>query len=716
VADRTVTVRLNAAVSGYIAQMQAAGRATAQVGQQASGVAKEAGLISPKLLGIGTAAAVVGGMAVSKMANFEAAMSEVRAATGETAEGMAALTEAAKDAGGATKYSAEEAAKGITNLAKAGVSTSDILDGGLTGALDLAAAGSMDVAEAAEIASAALVTFQLEGSDMGHVADLLAAGAGKAMGEVTDLGYALKMAGTVAAQTGLSIEETTATLSAMASRGILGSDAGTSLKSFLQRLIPESDKAAAAMEEIGLAAYDASGNFIGMEAVAGQLRDGLSRLTVEQQQAALKTIFGSDAIRAAAVLYEEGADGVAQWTDAVNDAGYASEYAATMADNLKGDIEKLTGAVDTLMVSTADNANGGLRGLVQLLTGAVDAISEAQQGDGWMSYFSAPVIPDGAGTETLWEKLFGGSEDAAESFAELSGYLPPIASDMGRMAAAGADVTDSLTDQVQAAEAAEKALSDLNDAYFESIEVALRASNATINYEAALDDTAAALKENGKGLDLGTEKGRENMRALNDLAAAAAGVVDAMIDQGATQEEAAAKADEMADAVYDAARAAGMSKDEAKAYADALREVPDDVETEYRTKGADAAKRKADDVADAVNAVDRSVDITFRYRTQGSIPSRDSLRPGTVRHSGGEVYGSGDVPITAKGGEYVINDRAYAANRDLVRAINNGGSLAMGGTRIDVGGITVQQASNPVAAGYTVIDELAEAAYRQVVR
>lgn len=720
-ADRTVTVRLNAAVSGYIAQMQAAGRATAQVGQQATGVAKQAGLISPKLLGIGSAAAVVGGMAVSKMANFEAALSEVKAATGESAAGMAALKEAAKDAGGATKYSAEEAAKGITNLAKAGVSTADILDGGLTGALDLAAAGSMDVADAAEIASAALVTFKLEGSDMAHVADLLAAGAGKAMGEVSDLGYALRMTGTVAAQTGLSIEETTAGLAAMASRGLTGSDAGTSFKSFLQRLVPESLKAATAMEEIGLAAYDAQGNFVGLEEVARQLADGMADYTDEQKAATLKTIFGSDAIRAAAIMYEEGAAGVQKWTEAVDDAGYASEYAATLTDNLKGDIEKLTGAVDTLMVSTAEGSNGPLRNFVQTLTGALDAVNDAQSGEGWMSWLSAPIIPDGAGTQTLWDKILGdGGDQAAASFAALGDYVAPIGADMQRMAEAGGAVEGSLVAQADAAAQAAAELEGLNKAYLASIDAALRASDAAINWEAAIDDATATIKENGKTVDIGTEKGRENARAINDMASAAAGVIAQMIEQGDAQEDVADKAETMAAALEKAAIKAGYSETEAAALADTLREVPDTVETQYTPKGLPGYVDAAEKAKDAANDVPTRITTTWYIRREGSLPSRESLREygGQVRHSGGWVHGSGDVPITAQGGEYVIRRQQAMANADLVRAINNGSGPVSGGggVRIDVGGVTVQQASNPVAAGYNVIDALAEAAYRQVVR
>jgi len=208
---------------------------------------------------------------------------------------------------------------------------------------------------------------------MAHVADLLAAGAGKAMGDVTDLSAALNQSAMVANATGLSIEETTAGLAAFASQGLLGSDAGTSFKSMLQSLTPTSKEAAEEMSRLGISAYDSQGNFIGLAEFAGRLRAGLKDLTVEQQQAALKTIFGSDAIRAATVLYSEGEKGIRKWIQAVDDQGYASETAAARLDNLKGDVEALGGALDTALIKTGSEANDALRGLVQGLTAAIDA-------------------------------------------------------------------------------------------------------------------------------------------------------------------------------------------------------------------------------------------------------------------------------------------------------------------------------------------------------
>lgn len=376
--ERVVKVRLSAVVENFKKDMTEAAEAVRKVGSQEQKIAQTRQ--SMQMLGtagvaMGAALAVGIGVAVSRFAEFDQAMSNV-AATGDDARAnMDALRQAALDAGASTVFSATEAANAIEELAKAGLSAKDILSGGLKGSLDLAAAGGLEVADAAGIAATALKTFSLEGSDMSHVADLLAAGAGKAMGDVTDLSAALNQTALVANSTGLSIEETTAGLAAFASQGLLGSDAGTSFKTMLGALTPNSAKAADEMKRLGISAYDAGGNFVGLEAFAGQLKTQMSGLTDEQRNASLEIMFGSDAVRAATVLYSEGESGIRDWISAVDDQGYAAETAATRLDNLKGDWEAFSGALDTAFISMGAGADGPLRYLVQQLTGLVDAFN-----------------------------------------------------------------------------------------------------------------------------------------------------------------------------------------------------------------------------------------------------------------------------------------------------------------------------------------------------
>ena len=334
------------------------------------------GKVGKGLLAFGAAVLVGVGLSIAKFAEFDKAMSSVDAATHETTGNMELLREKAIQVGADTAFSAVEAAQGIEELAKAGVSTKDILNGGLVGAMDLAAAGALGVGDASELAATAMTQFKLSGQEVPHIADLLAAGAGKAQGSVADLGAALKQSGLVASQVGLTIEETTGGLAAFASAGLIGSDAGTSFKSMLQRLTPQSKEAQKKMDELGISAYDAGGNFVGLEKFAGNLQTSMKDLTVEQRNTAMGVIFGSDAVRAAAVIYEQGAEGVRTWIDAVNDSGYAADTAARMKNNLAGDIEKLGGSMDTVFIKGGTGASSVLRGVVQGLEGLVDKVGQ----------------------------------------------------------------------------------------------------------------------------------------------------------------------------------------------------------------------------------------------------------------------------------------------------------------------------------------------------
>jgi len=378
--DTTVRVRLEAVTNIYTAAMARAGQSTtkfakdalASTRQVATGlqnVQTEATIGGAALLGIGIAA-------VAASTNFDKSMSKVKAVSGATAGQMDRLRQSALDAGQATVFSASQAADAQAELAKAGVSTADILGGALTGSLDLAAAGQLDLAQAATISAQAMNVFKLKGSDVGHIADVLAAGANKSAADVDQLGQALQQGGLVAQQTGLSLEDTVGVLSAFADRALIGSDAGTSLKTMLQRLVNPSDEARDAMDELGITAYDAQGNFVGLEKFAGSLQSGLKDLDPAARGAAMGVIFGSDAVRAANVIYDLGEQGVRDYTRAVNDQGAASRMAADQLDNLAGDLEQLSGSIETTFIKAGTGANDTLRGMTQAATATVNFIGE----------------------------------------------------------------------------------------------------------------------------------------------------------------------------------------------------------------------------------------------------------------------------------------------------------------------------------------------------
>lgn len=376
-AARTVSVKLLADVSGYTSGLNRASATTKSFTGELNKAARGGHLeeITRQTATLGLGLVGVAGAVVKLAADFDKQMSAVGAATHASASEMTALRAAAIAAGKDTQFSATEAAKGVTELAKAGVSTTAILSGGLKGSLDLAAAGQLSVAEAAETAASAMTQFRLSGDKVPHVADLLAAAAGKAQGSVHDMGAALNQSGLVAAQFGLSIEDTTGVLAEFAHAGLIGSDAGTSFKTMLLAMANPSKQTQAAMDDLGISFYDAQGQFIGISGVAQVLQTRLKGLTEEQRNATLGQIFGNDAIRSAAILYNDGAAGVNKWRDAVNDAGYANETAAKLTDNLAGDMERLKGSIETLAIESGSGANGGLRTLIQMAGGLIDKFS-----------------------------------------------------------------------------------------------------------------------------------------------------------------------------------------------------------------------------------------------------------------------------------------------------------------------------------------------------
>ncbi len=452
---RTVAVKLLAEVSGYVAGVKTAAKTTKDFTGTLSEAAKKGKLdaVADQARNMGLALGVAFGGIVLTTARFDKAMSEVGAVSNATGKDLDRLRQAALDAGRDTAFSASQAAEAEAELAKAGLSTGDILSGALKGSLDLAAAGQLDLAKAADIAAKAMGTFHLEGKDVGHIADVLAAGANKSAVDVAELGEALKMGGLAANAAGLSLEETVGTLAAFGDRALNGSDAGTSLKTMLLRLQAPAGEAAELMKKLGINAYDANGNFVGTIQLAGQLQRSLGGLTQEQRNSALATIFGADAMRAANVLYELGGDGVRDYVAAVNDQGAATDVAAKKMDNLAGDVEKLKGTLETLAIQSGSGATGGLRTLVQMVDGLVKSLSAIPA-----PVQTAMVIIAGAGGAALLAasaavKLKSGMGRALEELGNAGPIGQRAASGLSKVAGAVGKVSVALA-AVQVASAA----------------------------------------------------------------------------------------------------------------------------------------------------------------------------------------------------------------------------------------------------------------------
>lgn len=378
--NKNIVIRLMADTASYEAAMTRAGSTAKTVASGMENTGRKSALIASGMAAAGLAVAAFGVAAVKMAADFDQQMSTVQANTGATSAQMDQLRAAAIEAGASTVYSASDSADAINDLGKAGMSVTDILTGGLSGALNLAASDGMAVGDAAEYMANALSMFHLKGSQASRVADTLAAGAGKAVGNVSDFGEALNNCGAQANSFGMNVQETTGVLALFAQNGTIGAEAGTQLNSMLMKLAAPSTEAANTMKELGISAYDAQGHFVGMANFAGQLQKAEKGLTDEQRNQANATIFGSYAIKAANYLYEAGAGGVNKWTKAVSESSYAAEQAAAKNNNLKGDLENLSGSMESLMISVGEGAQGPLRKMVQGLDTLVDAFAGLPSG------------------------------------------------------------------------------------------------------------------------------------------------------------------------------------------------------------------------------------------------------------------------------------------------------------------------------------------------
>ncbi len=299
----------------------------------------------------------IGAAMLKAGADFEEGMSGIKAVSGASTREMQDLQALAMKMGAETKYSAKEAATGIEELIKAGVSVTDILNGGLKGALSLAAAGELELGEAAEIASTALNAFKADNLSVGQAADILAGAANASATSVQEMKYSLSACAAVASSVGLSFKDTSTAIAVFAQNGLKGSDAGTSLKTMLMNLQPSTKAQAELFKQLGLitkegtsAFFDANGRLKSMADIAGLLRGSMQGLTDAQRLQAMQTMFGSDAIRAANILYKEGAEGIQKMQQEMAKTT-AAEVAAERMNNFKGALEQLKGSLETLGIS-----------------------------------------------------------------------------------------------------------------------------------------------------------------------------------------------------------------------------------------------------------------------------------------------------------------------------------------------------------------------------
>lgn len=293
---------------------------------------------------------LVGAMAVKTAANFDKSMAQVRTATGLGGQGMHQMESLALKWGSESIFSANQAAEAMLELTKSGITPAQTKAGALGATINLAATEGLELAKTAEIIGASLNTFGLRANESIRISDALAGGALSSSASVGGLALSLSQGGQGAAEMGVSLEETVGTLAAFAQNGIQASDAGTSLKTFLARLNPLTDKASKLMSRLGLDFFNSSGHMLSMRGIAAELQRELGGLSDEERGAAFNVLFGSDARRAANIVFKEGAVGLNKYITATEKQGAAEKMAQAQMTGLAGAIENLKGSLETAAV------------------------------------------------------------------------------------------------------------------------------------------------------------------------------------------------------------------------------------------------------------------------------------------------------------------------------------------------------------------------------
>lgn len=314
----------------------------------------------------------IGVVGIKTAAQFEKGMSGVQAITGATEKDLKDLKDTALDLGATTSFSASEVAAAMTEMAKAGWTSQQIIEG-MSGVLDAAAASGEGLGVVSTIVADAITGFGLEAKDSSKVADLLTQAANSGTIGVDDLGESFKYIAPVASSMGLSIDDVTTALSAMSMSGIKGSQAGTSLRTVLTRMVKPTDAVASAMDELGISLTNSDGTFKSLDTIISEMRGTFGGLTDEEKTYYAATLAGQEGMSGLLSLLnmtQSEYDEIAASMD--NASGVAKQTADVMQNNLSSKVEQLGGSLETLAIKVSDLIIPYLQKFVVWLTNLVD--------------------------------------------------------------------------------------------------------------------------------------------------------------------------------------------------------------------------------------------------------------------------------------------------------------------------------------------------------
>jgi TP901 family phage tail tape measure protein len=301
---------------------------------------------------------------VSVGSEFQSQMSNVRAFVNGTDAEFQKLSDTAESLGASTSFSASQAAAAMTEMGKAGLSANQIL-GASEGVLTLAAAGDIEMAEAATIAAAALNQFGIPAAEMGSVVDRLAKAASSGSISLSGMGTQLSYAAASATAFGMDLGETSSIIATLATT--LGEDkAGTGFRAMMTSLQAPTAGAASQLEALGISLTDSAGNFLTLPAIVQQFNESLSGMASGEKAAALSAIFNTRGIGAFSALMTQGAAGMREVNAAVNDSdGFGLSVAEEKLNNVSGAFTKLQSAASAMAIDVFQTFQGPLQAALE---------------------------------------------------------------------------------------------------------------------------------------------------------------------------------------------------------------------------------------------------------------------------------------------------------------------------------------------------------------
>lgn len=334
-------------------------------------------IVAGALVGV---TATLGGMSAYALkvgADFEEGMSKVQAISGATASELESLTEKAKEMGAKTKFSASESAAAFVYMAQAGWKTSDMLNG-IEGVMNLAASSGEDLASVSAIVTDSLTAFGLQAKDSAHFADVLARASSDSNTNVGLMGYTFQYVAPVAGALGYSIEDCAVAIGLMANAGIKGEKSGTALRAIFTNLVSPTDTVAGAMKKLNIEVTNADGTMKPLNKLLQEMRCSFAGLSDEEKASTAAALAGKEAMSGLLAIVNASDSDFNKLTESINNAnGSAGEMATIMQDNLKGKVEQLGGALETLGITAYEKFQGPMKEAVESVTGTIEKLGDS---------------------------------------------------------------------------------------------------------------------------------------------------------------------------------------------------------------------------------------------------------------------------------------------------------------------------------------------------